>query len=173
VDSELLCLGADALASLLDGAAPNAAGGEALAAIVRTLEQAPFFRDLPRETLRRLAGQAERLSLPARTPVIRQGLPSGRLYVIVTGEAAVVRAGEREPGGTAKGRLVARLGPAELFGELELLRGTAPMASVIALTPVELVGLPHSAIAGLLTADSPLGGGLEQIGSGRLRALRQ
>lgn len=180
VDSELLFLAADALAGLLRGAAPHAGEGEAVAATVAALERAPFFHDLPRETLRGLALQAERLRLPARTPVIREGLPSGRLYVIVAGEAAVLQrqdggAGASDgaaDGGAPARRLVARLGPAELFGELELLRGALPAATVVALTPLELLALPHSAVAGLLSAGAAVRRDLDRIGSGRIRELQ-
>ena len=176
VDSDLLVLPAAELAALLRGAAPHAAEGEALALMVRTLERAPVFHDLPRETLRALALQAELLRLPPRTPVVRQGLPSGRLYVIVSGEAAVVQRPAGAAGAentSANGRrVVARLGPAELFGEVELLRGTLPVASVVAVTPVELLALPHAAVAGLLASAADVERGLERIGSGRLIALR-
>lgn len=172
VDSDLLMLPASALAALLRGAAPNAATGEALAQMVRALERSPVFHDLPRETLRRLALQAELLRLPPRTPIVRQGLPNGRLYLIVEGEAVVLQrldGAEGEPGGR---RVVARLRPTELFGEVELLRGTLPVASVVAVTPIVLLALPHAAVAGLLASAADVGRGLERIGSGRLLALR-
>ena len=172
VDSDLLFLNASALARLLNGAAPHADDGAALATAVQYLERAPFFRDLRRETLRALAPHAEFIRFPPRTPLIRQGRPSGRLYVLVAGEVVVVQTDGAEAGATGKGRIVARLGPVDLFGELELLRGTLPVASVVAVTPVELLALPHSAVAGLLTAGGPISHELEQIGSGRLHALR-
>ena len=196
VESELLFLSAAELRRLLAGAAPHAAEGPALVALVRALERANFFHDLPRETLRGLARSAERLSLPPRTPIIRQGQPSGRIYVLVSGEAAVVRheplghaaldheqhatldherreSGEQREKGrkTSKLKLVARLGPDELFGELELLKGTPPQASVVALTPVELVAVPHAAVKGLLSGGGAARG-LERLGTGRLRDLR-
>jgi putative peptide zinc metalloprotease protein len=172
VASELLYLSHAELRRLLAGAAPHAAEGAALAAVMRALERATFFHDLPRDTLRELARGAERLALPARTPVVRQGLPSGRIYVIVSGEAAVVRRSEpkapAEPAGPPK--VVARLGPDELFGELELLRRTPPQASVVALTPLELVAVSHEAVAALLRGGAARG--LERLGTGRLRDLR-
>lgn len=173
VESELLFLSARELRRLLISAAPHAAEGQALVATMRALERALFFHDLPRETLRGLARSAERLSLPARTPIIRQHRPSGRIYVLVRGEAAVVRHEPLAPGeqGTGKLKLVARLGPDELFGELELLKGTPPQASVVALTAVELLAVPHAIVQGLLSGGGAASG-LERLGTARLRDLR-
>jgi putative peptide zinc metalloprotease protein len=164
VDSDLLYLSRAELGRLLGGAAPHVAEGAMVAEIMRALERAPFFHDLSRENLRDLARTAERSNLPARSVVIRQGRASGRIFVILTGEAAVVTQGERT-------RLVARLGPDELFGELELLSGAPPKASVVALTPLELVVLPHAAVARLLSSGGA-SRGLERLGSARLRDLR-
>jgi putative peptide zinc metalloprotease protein len=169
VDSELLYLSRAELRRLLGGAAPHAADGPALMETTRALERASLFHDLPRETLRSLARAAERRSVAARTVVIRQGQPSGRIFLILHGEAAVIAQGEQT-------RLVARLGPDELFGELELLNGGPPQASVAAITPLELVVLPHPAVADLLSSgglsSGGLGRGLERLGSARLRDLR-
>jgi len=142
VDSVLLFLSnAD-----LERTVPRVSAGQNLTAVVRALERTPFFQALPRATLHRLAAQAETLHLPARTLIVRQGQAQQHLFVIVAGHVAVVR---RD--GDAAPRAVARLGPAELFGDVELLRGGPAPASVVATSPVELVALPHTAIAALLT----------------------
>jgi putative peptide zinc metalloprotease protein len=140
VASDLLFLSGAELRRLLSGAAPHVTDGPALAVNVRALERAPLFSDLPRETLRALARAAERATYPARTPVVREGRPNGRIYLIAAGEAAVLRRGE----------LVARLGSDELFGERELLDGGPPTLTVVALTPLEVVSVSHAAVAGLL-----------------------
>lgn len=170
VDSELLYLSRAELGRLLSGAAPHAAEGQALLETMRALERTSLFRDLPRETLRGLARTAERLSAPARTLLIRQGRPNGRIFLILRGEAAVITQ-ERTEKGTGASRLVARLGADELFGELELLSGGPPQASVVALTAMELVALPHRAVADLLSSGG-LGSRLERLGTARLRDLR-
>jgi putative peptide zinc metalloprotease protein len=124
---------------------PRVSAAQNPTAVVRVLERMPFFQALPRATLRQLAAQAETLQLPARTLIIRQGQAQQHLFVIVAGHVAVVR---RDDG--AAPRTVARLGPAELFGDVELLHGGPAPASVVATTPVDLVALPHTAIAALL-----------------------
>jgi putative peptide zinc metalloprotease protein len=70
-------------------------------------------------------------------------------------------------------RQVAQLGPEEFFGELELLRGTPPVANVVAVTPLIALALPHAAVQALLLGDGGMARGLEQVGTGRLIALRQ
>ena len=68
-------------------------------------------------------------------------------------------------------RIVARLGPDELVGELELLNGEPPRASVVALTPLAVVALPHDVVAELLSSGG-LGRGLQRLGTARLGDLR-
>jgi putative peptide zinc metalloprotease protein len=172
VESELLYLSAPELHRLLSGAAPHVADGPALVALVRTLERAPFFHDLPRETLRGLARTAERRTVEPRKPVILEGRPGGKIYVIVSGTAAVVRQSEAKSPDGQRGplKLIARLGPDELFGELELLKGSPPQASVVALTRLELVAISHTVVAELLRGGGARG--LERLGSARLHDLR-
>jgi putative peptide zinc metalloprotease protein len=173
VDSTLLFLSAAEQARLLGTPGEYVAEEQTLGALVRDLERAPFFHELPRATLRTLALQAERLSLPPRSVVVRQGRPGGRLYVIVRGETAVLRHEPVATGETpARPRLIARLGPPELFGELELLRRTPPMASVVTLGACELIALPHHAVAELITPGDLGVRGLERIGTGRLWELK-
>ncbi|MFV9506012.1 MAG: cyclic nucleotide-binding domain-containing protein [Oscillochloridaceae bacterium umkhey_bin13] len=172
VDSDLLFLSGSELQRLLRHEAPRAADGPSVVAAARAFERAPFFHDLPRETLRELARQATLMQVPARTALIRQGRPGGRLFIIISGEAAVLRSDPvADEASTTRLRIVARLGPDELFGEIELLRQTPPMASVVTVRESELVALPHQAVAGLLTNSSSVARGLEQIGTGRLRDL--
>ena len=103
----------------------------------------------------------------------REGIPSGIFYVVKQGQALVVmrNAGAEDNGG--KLRVIAELGPGEFFGELELLRGTPPIASVAARTALTVVALPHADIRTLVLGDDTIARDLEQIGTGRLYALGQ
>lgn len=165
----LLFIPAAEFLALARGQAPHAAEGLEIAERLRALERVSLFADAPRQTLRALARLAQERRFPPRSVVVRQHQPSGVLHIIRHGEAAVVV--RSAPGEAA--RLVARLGPEEFFGELELLRGTPPVAHVLARTPLVTLALPHSAMRDLLLGDSGLASGIEQIGSGRLMALRQ
>lgn len=138
-------------------------------AALRTLEQVPLLAGVPRDLLRRLAGTAEARSYQARELIVRQGVPSGWLFVIRSGRAAVLI---REPD-TAAARRVAILGPQEFFGEMEIIRGVPPAATIVALDDLLVFAVPHSAFAGLLTSPGQdLARGMRQIVSGRLVTLR-
>jgi putative peptide zinc metalloprotease protein len=116
---------------------------------LRLLERVPLFADLPRNTLRGLAHVAQQQQFAARAVIVRQGVPSGIFYVITHGRAAVLARSEPKGDQPAHIRPVAQLGEEEFFGELELLRGTPPLASVLALTPLTVLALPHAAMCGL------------------------
>lgn len=164
LESSLLFLPAEALSPAVLARLGSRAG-EGLEKL-RLLERVPLFADAPRHTLRVLAQQARREQLPARSVVVRQGRSSGVLYVIRQGEAAVFVRENAAP------KLVARLGSQEFFGELEYLRRQPPMASVVAISELDVLVLPHTALDALLTDAGGLARGLERIGSGRLLALR-
>lgn len=135
-------------------------------AILRALERTPFFQALPRAALRELTGVAELICFPARTLIMRQGQPNDRIFVVVEGRVTVVR---QEDG--AAPRPVARLGPTELFGEVELLRPGPAWSSVVAITDVEAIALPHAAIMAILGAGGAAPRELHRIGSARLRGV--
>ncbi|MDW8234826.1 MAG: cyclic nucleotide-binding domain-containing protein, partial [Roseiflexaceae bacterium] len=139
--------------------------------VLRLLERVPLFADLPRNTLRGLAAIAEQRTYPARAVVVRQGTPSGMFFVIRKGTAAVIRRDLATNGPKPQMRLIARLGPQEFFGELELLRNAPPVASVIAMTSLTLLALPHAAIQALVHSDGGVSQRLERVGTGRLKAL--
>jgi putative peptide zinc metalloprotease protein len=168
----LLFIANDVLAPVATAGLLHSGAEQVVAANLRLLEQVPLFAALPRGTLRGLALVAEEQQFPARAVVVRQGVTSGVFYIIRTGQAMVVL---REPGppGATPARRVAQLTPGEFFGELELLRDTLPVANVIAMTPLEVLALPHQAVRALLLGDGGMARELEQIGSGRLRALRE
>ncbi|KAB8140129.1 cyclic nucleotide-binding domain-containing protein [Chloroflexia bacterium SDU3-3] len=172
VESTLLFIPAAELIALIREAAPHAAQAADSAAVLRLLERVPIFADLPRGALRSLAQLAEQRSFAPRSVIIRQDKPSGVLYVIQEGGAAVmVRAGEDERG-QQRLRLVNRLGAEEFFGELELIDGTPPRAYVLAATELRVLALPHQAVRALAMGNTATARGLEQVGSARKLELR-
>ncbi len=173
VTSALLFIPAGEFQSLIRDEAPHAAEGIEAAETLRLLERVPLFADMPRNTLRGLAYVAQRQPFAARAVIVRQGQPSGMFYLIKQGRAAVLARGETKGDGTPTIRQVAQLGPEEFFGELELLRGTPPVANVVAITPLIALALPHAAIQALLMGEGGIAKNLEQVGTGRLIALRQ
>jgi putative peptide zinc metalloprotease protein len=171
IASSLLFIPASELA-LVAERVPLADDGRDAATTLRLLERVPLFEDLPRNTLRGLAHVARQHQFAARAVIVRQGVPSGIFYVIEQGRAAVLARSAPKGGAPASVRLVAQLGEEEFFGELELLRGTPPLASVVAITPITVLALPHAAVHAFILGDGRVARGLEQVGTGRLIALR-
>jgi putative peptide zinc metalloprotease protein len=171
VESSLLFIPDDEFRALSAERAPHAAEALESAATLQLLERVPLFANLPRNTLRGLAMVAEQKHFEPRAVIVRQGVPSGMFYIIRQGRAAVLVRSASE-GGRTQVRRVAQLGAREFFGELELLRGTPPVAHVVTVTPLVALALPHTAIHALLLGDGAMARGLEQIGTGRLMALR-
>jgi putative peptide zinc metalloprotease protein len=171
ITSSLLFIPSSALASFTQPARLAADDHDA-AATLRLLERVPLFADLPRNTLRGLAHVAQQQQFAARAVIVRQGVPSGIFYVIKQGRAAVLARSAPKAGQPAQVRPVAQLNEEEFFGELELLRGTPPLASVVALTPLTVLALPHAAVQAFILGDGRVARSLEQVGTGRLIALR-
>ena len=172
VDSTVLFVAAANLPiALREAPQPQA---HSAASTVHLLERVPMFAQLSRSTLRGLAQISQAHHFAPREVVIRQGVASGTFFVIEQGRAAVLirEDGAANTSETRPIRMVARLGPEEFFGELELLDGTPPRAHVIAETALTVLALPHEAIRSLLLSDSTANNSLRQIGSGRLRNIR-
>lgn len=117
---------------------------EADPAIVAFLRESLPARDLDEARLMALAGAARAERFPAGEVILHQGgEPAGHLYVIRSGYVEV----------RVDGQLVDLPGVGEVFGELSLLAGSAPTATVRATEDVECLLLdPEAATAVLGTA---------------------
>ena len=103
------------------------------------------------------------------------GLDEGRTAFVVLGGIGLAGGEEFALAFEDEGLVFAMGGDddAEFFGELELLRGTPPLASVVAATPLVALALPHAAVQAFILGDGRVARGLEQVGTGRLIALRE
>jgi CRP-like cAMP-binding protein len=84
----------------------------------------PLFADLDREVFLDLVQRMSWKSVPADTVISQEGEAGDSLHVIVAGKAEVTRLvdGQR--------KTLGRLGGGSIFGELSLITGTPPTASV-------------------------------------------
>jgi CRP/FNR family cyclic AMP-dependent transcriptional regulator len=96
--------------------------------ISRFLGKVPLFRSLKERQLRRLAERIRERDFKAGDAIVEQGNPGIGLYIIVNGEARVVR---RMADGSGTTELD-RLSRTNFFGELSLLDDSPRSASVIA-----------------------------------------
>lgn len=99
------------------------------------------------------------------TTILREGAPADRFYIITKGRAEVAL--QRPGGGDV---VVFRPGVGEYFGEVELLRGGANIATVRAApeTPVDIVALDRDEFAEILSDSEETRTALEAIVERRL-----
>jgi CRP/FNR family cyclic AMP-dependent transcriptional regulator len=124
------------------------------------LKTVPLFVGLSRRYLDRIVRETETVRVDEGKALARQGLPGKEFFLIVEGEARV----ERE------GKVIARLGPGDFFGEMSLIDNKPRSASVTAQTPVELLVLDARSFRGLLDTVPGLQRKLLVALSERLRA---
>ena len=101
--------------------------------VIDALREVSLFAGLDDRTLGRIAQQTKRYEFAAGSSVIDADASGrfGRLYIVVSGEAAAA-IGDEE---------VASYGPGGYFGELSVLDGSPRAATVTATTDLDTVGL--------------------------------
>ena len=116
----------------------------------------PLFARCSKRELSQIGTLADEVELPAGTVVVREGRYGQEFFVLVSGKAEVSR----------KGKVVAKLGPGDWFGEIALLHNAPRNATVTATTPIDALVVSHRDFSSLL-ATSP------QIQSKILQALAE
>lgn len=87
-----------------------------------------------------------RQRLEAGGVVFQQGDMGKEVYVVVSGEAEVIR--EQPEGGQT---VIGRVGPGEFFGEMALIQNAPRVATVRALTDLEVLVMQRGAFLSLFT----------------------
>jgi CRP/FNR family cyclic AMP-dependent transcriptional regulator len=91
----------------------------------------PLFSGLGYEELAAVAETATEVEFPAGRVIARQGEVGTGFFIVVEGEARVIR----------DGALLATLGPGEFFGELSVLDGLPRIAQVVAELPTRCLAI--------------------------------
>jgi len=123
------------------------------------LARVPLFSGLAKRHLRSLAGIAKQQRFAESATIAEEGRPGDDFYVIITGEARVVR----------RGRTVARLLPGDFFGEVALLDTGPRTASVIAETPMEVMSVNRKPFHAMLEREPSIVLKMLEEVAGRLR----
>ena len=98
---------------------------------IELLRRAPLFAGLSKTNLRVIADVSSARRFSSGDVLVKQGAAGAVLYVIVEGEAKVVR----------NRRVLKTFGPGDLFGEMSVLTGAPRSASVVAETEMECLTL--------------------------------
>jgi MFS family permease len=111
---------------------------------------------LPEPVLERLARDATPVEVKAGVPVLREGEPGDRFYVVRSGTVSIL------------GRT---FGPGEGFGEIALLRDVPRTATALAVTDVELVALERDPFVAAVTGHAPSAATADTVIAARLGSL--
>lgn len=95
------------------------------------LAKVAFFEDFTPEELNRVAELVDDVEAEPGAELTDQGRPGQECYVIESGQANVYFGGEH----------IATLGPGSMVGEMALLEHRPRIATVVAETPMQLLGL--------------------------------
>lgn len=153
-------LGAAAVLIVVAGIVGSALVGQAsiqdadpgMAAVAERVSGLPLFAGIPAFRVAATLTRGATLNVPAGQPIIRQGEPADRFYVILDGTVEVSQVAE--PGGSP--RRLRELGVDDAFGELGLLNGAPRSATVTATGPVRLLALDGPLFLELVTAGPEL-----------------
>lgn len=94
--------------------------------LLKLTEKVKAFAGMSTADVMTLIGQCEKCMFPPLAEIVTEGNIGKHMYIILSGEARVIKQGRE--GGTE----LARLGPADSFGEMSLIDQTPRSASVIA-----------------------------------------
>ena len=132
---------------------------------VRLLATVPLFEGLSQAHLRQIAALADEVVYSPGRMIVRTGSPGQAFYVIVDGQAKVIR------GTIASAQATWSLGPGGFFGELALLDGGPRTASVVAETPLTTIRIERAPFRQMLKAEPDIALKLLEVMAGRARDL--
>lgn len=103
-----------------------------------------FFESFTPPEVARISAAGRRVRLPEGWSPIWERTPADKAYVILSGEVSVRRRGEE----------IARLGAGDVMGEGGIVRHSLRSATLVALTPLDLVHFTAEAVE-QLSAEMP------------------
>ena len=124
------------------------------------LQQLHRLEDLSDKDLKKVIDKGRHVRLPANWSLIWEKTPADKAYLIVDGEVSV-RKGKEE---------IARLGPGDVIGEMAIVGHKLRSASVVSLTPVEVIHFTKEALEELLDEVPAFKDALRQTTDDRLGA---
>ena len=95
-----------------------------------------FFDAFTPQEVARISAAGTAVKVPQGWSPIWEKTPADKAYVILDGTVSV----------RVKGTEVAQLGPGEIFGEAAIVNNSLRTASIVALTPLELIHFTDDAV---------------------------
>ena len=117
-----------------------------------------FSMFTPRE-IARISASGTRVNLPEGWSPIWEDTPADKAYIILSGTVSVRRDGAE----------IAQCGPGDIIGEAAVLNHSLRTASIVALTPLELIHLSAEALTRLAVEMPAFGAALDRVAAERLR----
>src|SRR3954451_12330585 len=124
------------------------------------LEQLNRLEDLSNKDLKTVIDKGSHVRLTANWSLIWEKTPADKAYLIVDGEVSV-RKGKEE---------IARLGPGDVIGEMAIVGHKLRSASVVSLTPVEVIHFTKDSLQALINEVPAFADALRQTNDDRLGA---
>lgn len=115
-------------------------------ALVEQLADIELFSELSRKELKKVASYMTPINVKAGRDLTVQGQPGREFMIIAEGEATVRR----------NGRVIAKLGPGDFFGELAVIAGVPRTATVTADTDMVVDALNRREFSSMLDESSRL-----------------
>ena len=122
------------------------------------LEQLHRLEDLSNKDLKTVIDKGRHVRLPANWSLIWEKTPADKAYLIVDGEVSVRKGGDE----------IAKLGPGDVIGEMAIVGHKLRNASVVSLTPLEVIHFTKESLEELLDEVPAFGEALRETTTDRL-----
>ncbi|WP_165423440.1 cyclic nucleotide-binding and patatin-like phospholipase domain-containing protein [Ktedonosporobacter rubrisoli] len=142
----------------------------------KLIEKSELFRHLQPQESEAILARLRSSHYEPGACILERGRWHGQLYIIARGQVRVVLPSEDEQQGShasSLARVVARLGPGECFGEMSLISGEPPGASIYAEQETELWSLAQADFLALIGSCPTLSRNINTILSQRLTRTNQ
>ena len=110
----------------------------------KLIEASPLFRDIQPREMADVIARLQPVSFARGTRILERGIWHGQLYIVATGLVSVLLQEDHNE------LAVAHLGPGECFGEMSLITGEPPSATIRAEQDCSLWALPQADFLALI-----------------------
>lgn len=116
-----------------------------------------FFSMFTPQEIAKISSSGTRVSLPEGWSPIWKDTPADKAYIILSGSVSV----------RIKGEEIAKLGPGDIMGEQAILNHSLRTASLVALTPLDLIHLTSETLTKLYIEMPSFHNALEKVAAER------